>query len=79
MTAPTYPMRQRIRHDADELRRLADWLAIADESLPRTAEDADDPSVTDAVALDYYRLASRLDTMAWMVRDFANILTRPIP
>lgn len=60
----------RYRHDADELRRLADWLDIGIEEVPVSSDEA---------ALDYYKLASRLDALAAMARDFADTQTRSIP
>jgi hypothetical protein len=60
----------RVLHDADELRRLADWLrALVTEGLP----DAN------GVALDYHRLADALTRLSTMAREYAATLTRPIP
>lgn len=59
----------RIAHDADELRRLADWLDILrQEGTPQ-----------DAVALDYFRLSARLLELSSDTHDFALSLTRVIP
>ena len=59
----------RIGHDADELRRLADWLDILREEGP----------TQDAVALDYFRLSARLLELSSDTHDFALSLTRVIP
>lgn len=59
----------RIRHDADELRRLADWLDILREEGP----------AQDAVALDYFRYSARLFALSTEAHDFALSLTRVIP
>ena len=66
------PMLIRIRHDADELRRLADWLDILREEQESTA-------YADAVALDYFRLSARLLALSSEAHDFALSLTRVIP
>ena len=68
MTAPT--LITRYRHDADELRRIADWLDIGIEEVHVSPDEA---------ALDYYKLASRLDALAAMAREFADAQTRSIP
>jgi len=60
----------RVLHDADELRRLADWLAILREERPEAR---------DAVALDYFRLSARLLELSSDTHDFALSLTRVIP
>ena len=60
----------RVLHDADELRRLADWLrALTTEGLP----DAN------GIALDYFRLSARLLALSSEAHDFALSLTRVIP
>ena len=59
----------RIAHDADELRRLADWLDILREEGPPQ----------DAVALDYFRYSARLFALSTEAHDFALSLTRVIP
>ncbi len=64
------PLLVRIGHDADELRRLADWLAILREERPEAR---------DAVALDYFRLSARLLELSSDTHDFALSLTRVIP
>lgn len=64
------PLLVRIGHDADELRRLADWLAILREERPASR---------DAVALDYFRLSARLLELSSDTHDFALSLTRVIP
>jgi hypothetical protein len=66
----TSPWAVRIGHDADELRRLADWLAILREERPEAR---------DAVALDYFRLSARLLELSSDTHDFALSLTRVIP
>lgn len=63
------PFAVRIGHDADELRRLADWLDILREESP----------TQDAVALDYFRLSAQLLDMSSNAHDFALSLTRVIP
>lgn len=60
----------RYRHDADELRRLADWLDIGIEEVPVSPDEA---------ALDYYKLASRLTALAEMAVEFADAQTQSIP
>ena len=60
----------RIRHDADELRRLADWLDILREERHGSR---------DTVALDYFRLSARLLELSSDTHDFALSLTRVIP
>ncbi len=60
----------RIRHDADELRRLADWLDILREERHATR---------DTVALDYFRYSARLFALSTEAHDFALSLTRVIP
>ena len=63
------PYAIRIRHDSDELRRLADWLDILrQEGTPQ-----------DAVALDYFRLSARLLELSSDTHEFALSLTRVIP
>ena len=64
------PLLVRIGHDADELRRLADWHAILREERPEAR---------DAVALDYFRLSARLLELSSDTHDFALSLTRVIP
>lgn len=59
----------RIGHDADELRRLADWLDILREERP----------TQDAMALDYFRYSARLFELSTEAHDFALSLTRVIP
>jgi len=66
------PWAVRIGHDADELRRLADWLAILREEQESTA-------YADAVALDYFRLSARLLELSSDTHDFALSLTQVIP
>ena len=66
------PWAVRIGHDADELRRLADWLDILREEQESTA-------YADAVAFDYFRLSARLLEMSSDTHDFALSLTRVIP
>lgn len=63
------PRSVRIRHDADELRRLADWLDILREERP----------TQDAMALDYFRYSARLFELSTEAHDFALSLTRVIP
>jgi hypothetical protein len=58
----------RYRHDADHLRRLADWLE----------RNAEQPNAS-VRALDYYRLSESLDELAADARYFANVWTMPIP
>ena len=65
------PWAVRIGHDADELRRLADWLDIL--------RDGDRPAGQEEVALDYFRLSARLLELSSEAHDFALTLTRPIP
>lgn len=67
MTTTSYAIR--IRHDADELRRLADWLDILREERP----------TQDTMALDYFRLSARLLELSTEAHDFALSLTRVIP
>lgn len=58
----------RYRHDADHLRRLADWLdANADQPDPERR------------ALDYFRLSDSLDELAADARYFAKVWTLPLP
>ena len=65
----TSPWAVRIKHDADELHRLADWLDILrQEGTPQ-----------DAVALDYFRYSARLFALSTEAHDFALSLTRVIP
>ena len=64
------PFAVRIGHDADELRRLADWLDILREERPESQN---------AVALDYFRLSARLLELSSEAHDFALSLTRVIP
>ena len=66
----TSPWAVRSGHDADELRRLADWLDILREERPEAR---------DAVALDYFRLSARLLELSSDTHDFALSLTRVIP
>jgi hypothetical protein len=63
------PYALRIGHDADELRRMADWLDILREEGP----------AQNAVALDYFRLSARLLELSSDTHDFALSLTRVIP
>ena len=63
------PYAIRVQHDADELRRLADWLDILREEGP----------AQDAMALDYFRLSARLFELSTEAHDFALSLTRVIP
>ena len=72
----TSPWAVRIGHDADELRRLANWLDILREEMPPvlTANAA-----ANAVALDYFRLSARLLELSRDTNDFALSLTRVIP
>jgi hypothetical protein len=68
---PTDPrLVTRYRHDADELRRLADWLSIGIEEVPVSPSEA---------ALDYYKLASRLSDLAEMALEFADTQSGPVP
>jgi hypothetical protein len=73
----TSPWAVRIGHDADELRRLADWLDIWREELPDTTST--NFEVANAVALDYFRLSARLLELSSDTHDFALSLTRVIP
>lgn len=68
----TDAMLTRIRHDADELRRLANWLDILHEEQGSTIHP-------DIVALDYFRLSARLLELSSDTHDFAISLTRVIP
>lgn len=61
----------RYRHDADELRRLADWLAIGEEY-----QSGDDGA---SIAVDYFRLADRLAQLADDAREFARTMAGPLP
>lgn len=58
----------RYRHDADELRRLGDWV-------DRLREDA----APHDVPHDYLHLADRLDQLADQAREFARQYLTPIP
>jgi hypothetical protein len=51
-------------HDADELERLAARLRGLDR---------------DALALEYFRLSARLETLAKDAREFAEIMAGPVP
>ena len=68
----------RLSHDADEIRRIADWLDIGAESLPKSEADHD-RALKDQVAFDYFRLAARLDFHAKEARGLAVAMSRPIP
>lgn len=64
------PYAIRVQHDADELRRLADWLDILREERH---------AARDTVALDYFRYSARLFELSSDTHDFALSLTRVIP
>ena len=66
------PFAVRIGHDADELRRLADWLDVG--ALREEPTEA-----RDTIALDYFRLSARLLELSSEAHDFALSLTRVIP
>jgi hypothetical protein len=67
---PSTPVTPSIRyiHDADELRRLADWLD--------TQRDFATPT---GIPLDYFRLSARLSALAQDAREFAEAMAGPIP
>ena len=71
MPNTTWTPATRYRHDADELRRLSDWLLIG------TEYQASDDSAE--IALDYFRLADRLTQLAKDAREFARTMGMPIP
>jgi hypothetical protein len=79
MSFTTYSLRARIRHDADELSRLADWLRVLNDTLPQTEPTDERASIADGIALDYFRLAARLEVLTADARDCGVMLTRPLP
>jgi len=62
----------RYRHDSDELCLLADWIdeRLAEQMKVHKRED---------IALDYFRLADRLEQLAEICREFARMNVKPIP
>jgi hypothetical protein len=58
----------RYNHDGDELQRLATWL-----------EGQRTSATSRLIALDYFRLAARLDELAEQCREFALRNVPPIP
>ena len=68
------PWAVRIGHDADELRRLADWL----EAL-RDGPMWQQPDTRDELALYYFRLSANFRRLSKEHYKFALSLTRVIP
>lgn len=71
MPNTTWTPATRYSHDADELRRLAEWLSVGADY--QANED------TAEIALDYFRLADRLTQLAEDAREFARTMGGPIP
>lgn len=68
MSNTTWTPAIRYAHDADELTRLAEWLGETGAETKR-----------EFIALDYFRLADRLQALADDAREFARTMGGPIP
>jgi inactivated superfamily I helicase len=66
----------RYRHDADELRRLAELLDSQGWDTEQHRHQYDTNTLT---ALDYFRLADRLAQLADDAREFARTMAGPLP